>query len=442
MRQTLSFIFLTSLILMGACGSSGDPPEAPADRGGSTITAGQWTVSFNPGNSRGISFGAVLTDSAGASSISGTDSIHLQEPDIPDSIRFSRKWELGGGSILVFSLTAPFTDGTALNGRASEILESAVAIEPPGLRSVYLSDRSPGWMDLQRTPLSVEQSPVLNHFVSITFDPENSDTALLIVDSLVVVFPANGTDPIVLDHRGTDEAIQVVRYPDSRGLHTEVFTSALELNRVYTSGEAGVTGHVRLTSAFLTGRGFFPLPDASSATTQNYSVTFDLPEGCTAWTPLARQSDTLMASGPGGIAGGLPVALGSYTPMMINSEHDLLALAGGEPDSLDLLATERIAGALAETLDFRSSRFSFIEIQYPDGDAVFSVFGGLFFSRGSLESLADVSGWVHLIRSGETPDGFPILVLAARGVLMQSLSLIPFLPGCSPPGSPCVSMTM
>lgn len=429
MRQTLSVIFLASFILMGGCGSPGNPPEAAADRGWAAITAGQWTVSFNPDNSRGISFGALLTDSAGASSISGTDSIHLHEPDIPDSIRFSRKWEVGGGAVLVFSLTAPFTDGTALARRASEILESAVVIPPPGLRSVYLSDRSPGPMDSQRTPLSVEQSPVLNHFISITFDPENSDTALLIVDSLVVVFPANSTDPIVLDHRGTDETTQVVRYPDSRGIHTEVFTSALELNRVYTSEEAGVTGHVRLTSAFLTGRGFFPLPDASFATTQNYRVAFDLPEGCTAWTPLTSQSDTLMASGPGGITGGLPVALGSYTPMSINPEHDLLVLTGGEPDSLDLLATGRIAGALAETLDFRSSRFSFIEIQYPDGDAVFSVFGGLFFSRGSLESLGDVSSWSRIIRSGETPDGFPILVHAARGVLMQSLRLDPLLAG-------------
>lgn len=429
MRHTLSGILPALVILLCACDSPDVSSGTGVNPGWASLTAGQWTVRFNADSHQGMSFAAVLTDSAGASPFTGTDSIHFPEPDIPDSIRFSRKWELGGGSILVLSVTTPSSDGTAHAAQARQILENAEALSPPGLRSVYLSDRSPGLMDSQRTPLSVEQSPVMNHFISITFDPENSDTALLIVDSLVVVFPANSTDPIVLDYSGTGETTELVRYPDSQGTHTEVFTNALELNRVYTAEEAGISGHVRLTSAFLTGMGFFPVPVASSITTQNYRVAFDLPEGCTAWTPLTSQSDTLMASGPGGITGGLPVALGSYTPMAINPEHDLLVLTGGEPDSLDLLATGRIAGALAETLDFRSSRFSFIEIQYPDGDAVFSVYGGLFFSRGSLESLADLSGWSRLIRSGEIPDGFPILVHAARGVLIQSLRLDPLISG-------------
>ncbi len=425
MRQTLSGILPALAILLCACGSPDAPSDAGVNPGGASVTAGQWTVAYNAGGQQGMSYAAVLTDSAGASRFTETDSIHLQEPDIPDSIRFSRKWEVGGGSILVFSVTTPSADGTARSAGARGILENAEALPPPGLRSVYLSGRSPGEMDSQRTPLSVEQSPVLHHNVHITFSPDNPDTALLVVDSLVVVFPPGSTDPIVLSFSGTGEPVEKSGYPDSGGIYTEVFTSALELNRVYTDGEGVVTGHARITSAFLTGGGFFPVPEVS-ATKQNYRLTLSLPGACTSWAPLYPLSDTVMVSGPGGIAGGLPVALGGYTQIEINPEHHLLSLAG-QPDSLDLTAAGRLAGALAETLDFLSSRFSFIEIQYPDGDAVYPVFGGLFFSRGSLRSLADISNWSSVIRSGEVPEGFRIAAQSARGVLMQSLRLDPLL---------------
>lgn len=365
------------------------------------------------------------------------DSLHFNEPSVPDSIRINRTFALGSGSALVFSVTVPAGAGSDIFAAASDAVDDAVLFSPEGLRSVYLSDRTSYDIDEERASSAVEPPPRVNHYLKISYTPDKPDSCMVIVDSMVVDFNESNMDSLSLRLSDSNSAVisvagrfgrsgtdnRFICFADSSGIYSGVFINVLALNRLYLDGAGEPLGQARLTSAFLSGRGFYPL----SSTPENYTVTFDLPDSITAWTPLQEDLLGVRRSDPGGIIGGLPVAVGSYTRRDLFDRYSLLTLDGGETDSIDARVVEWIAGAMVETLDFPSADFSFVEILNPDGHMVIPGFASLMFSRGSLEALADLSLWEENLSSGELPAGCSIITGAAEGILMQSLQLDPVL---------------
>lgn len=409
--------FLLLFLIVSGCGT-GAVPEVETDSSLSrSLSSGLWSVSYDPAGFTGGTFGLVMTDSV----FSSVDSLHFHDFDQADSVVYRRGWYVGGGRILVFSVTAPATTDPAARGRIERILEGASAVPPPGLRRVHLSDRSYAEIDSARTSPNVEPPPVVTHRLVITYDPTNSDSCLVIQDSLRVDFTGSSEKSMVFVFDAGEGMREFVLYPDSNKISLHDFTAVLEMNRLYTGLDGSVSGHARLTSAYLTGKGFYPL----SETTQNYIADFVLPDSMYSWTPLSRMSENSWKSEPGGITGGLPIALGSYSTTTTSSGYTVSVMAGGVPDSVDRSVIETISGVLTRTLDFSSARFAFIEIKNPDGNIVLPVFGGLLFSRGALTPLSDVSDWDERLSRGEVPDGSDILTGVASGILMQSLKIDP-----------------
>lgn len=413
-------IFVLAALALSSCGSGAEPAQTSGSPGNISVFAGQWVVEYDPGDfSRGV-FNAFMTNEEPLP----VDSLHFQDPELADSLVFRRAWAQGGGSFLIFSVTVPAFQDTSAARRIWSILEGSSAIHPQGLRAVYLSDRSFSEIDEERASPSVEPPPEVNHHLVVTYDPTNQDSCLHIRDSLVVDFTVSNSDSMIFSLDQGEGERNFTLYPDSMGKCSRVFEGVLGINRLYTDHLGNVTGHARLTSAYLTGQGFFPLSDA----TQNYTAEFILPDSIYAWTPLREVSNDLWQSAPGGITGGLPLALGNYSTYETGfGGYTKALLSGGIPDSLDSQVISTSAAVLSNTLSFASAGFAFIEIQNPDGDMVCPVFGGVFFSRGSLESLADVSDWDERISTAEVPEGCRILTSFAEGLLMQSLRLDPVL---------------
>ena len=417
--EFLRIISLLAILLCSCCGSGFQPSVPPDTSSLPTVSTGLWSVRYDPA---GYTAG-VYDLSISVAQPPPVDSLHFQDPELADSLVFSRVWRIGGGWNLVLSLSAPQFNDPAVESRINETLQNAVILSPEGLRRVFLSDRSYQEIENERASHSVEPPPEVSHRLWITFDPGKPDTCLLVKDSLTVDFTVSSTDSMVfrLDTGGGEQ--EFVLYPDSNGISSREFTSVLEINRLYTSLNGETLGHARLTSAYLTGAGFYPL----SAATQNYTVEFFLPDSISAWTPVGKISDSIWQSSPGGITGGLPVALGNYVTTEDRNGYTLSLLSGGTADSSDIAVVHILSEVLNSTLDFPSADFAFTEVKNPDGRMVLPVFGGLFFARGSLEPLMDVSGWDEFMAFGELPEGFTMIMDAARGILMQSLWLDPVL---------------
>ena len=415
--QSIGFMLI---LLLGFSCEQGLQPSIPADPESLPfVSTGFWSVRYDPGGYTGGSYGISLSETVPLP----VDSQHFQDPELADSLFFSRFWRVGGGLNLVFSIAVPESNDPSIESRISGILQDASVVPPEGLRRIYLSDRNFQEIESERDSRSVEPPPEVNHRLLITFDPTDPDTCLIVQDSVTVDFTVSSADSMVfyLD-TGSGES-EFVLHPDSNGVCRREFTSILAINRLYTSLEGEALGHARLTSAYLTGAGFYPL----SATTQNYTVEFILPDSISAWTPISKISDDIWQSAPGGLTGGLPVALGNYLTTEDRHGYTLSLLSGGSPDSIDELVVNSLSDVLHSSLSFPSADFAFTEVKNPDGRMVLPVFGGVFFARGSLEPLLDVSGWDEMIARGELPEGFGILTDAARGILLQSLWLDPVL---------------
>jgi len=425
------------LILSLSCGDGGYTGQSTEDDHQAVLTRGPWAVEFDPTDPVGMNFSLEVLQLRSAEQHGETDSLHFQAAGIPDSLRLNRKWYLGGGSVLMFSVVFSADAPLELQSAADRVRNGAVIVRPAGLRSVYLSDRSGDEIDEERASYAVEPPPKVSHYMRITYRPDDPDSSLIVVDSVVVDFSESTLDSLVFRFTEYNSAVitdtgrfsrgssaeEYVCFADTTRLYSGVFISVLTMNRLYTDADLQVTGQSRLTSAYLTGRGFYPV----SNTTQNYQLELRLPDSITAWVPLQNQGGGLWRSGPGGITGGLPVAIGNYRTRILQNRYRILVLDGGAADSLDSIAVNRIAGTLLRTLDFPSAEYTFVEIFNPDGATVIPAFGGLMFSRGSLGMLTDVSEWSDSISGGESPRGMDVLECVAEGLLMQSLQLDPVL---------------
>lgn len=415
-RAAAILLLLTAL---SACQQGSRQAVPPDVTDLSIVSTGNWSVFYDPEGLAHGTYDLSLTDSG----FIPLDSIHFQDSELADSLVFSRGWAAGGGMTLVFSVTVPAFTDQSIEGIVTDILEDASLSRPQGLRRIYLSDRNYEEIENERASSSVEPPPEVSHRIVVVFDPTNPDTCLFLRDSLTVDFTGSSADSMQFFIETGEGRRDFVLYPDESGVCSREYTTVLRMNMLYTGLYGEVLGHARLTSAYLTGAGFFPL----SATTQNYTAEFILPDSIFAWTPLVREPEGIWHSEPGGITGGLPVALGNYTTVRDRHGYTLSLLSGGLPDSVDRSVVETLSEVLNRTLDFASADFAFTEVQNPDGSMVLPVFGGIFFSRGSLEPLSDVSNWVEMVSTGEVPEGFGILFKAGRGILMQSLRLDPVL---------------
>jgi len=167
-----------------------------------------------------------------------------------------------------------------------------------------------------------------------------------------------------------------------------------------------------------------------SNTPANYNVQFFLPLNFEAWTPLdtiALDDNDVFISKPGGIVGGLPIAIGIYNKQQITPRYSILSFAGSEMLPSDSSVAHKIVELLVNTIDFRLANFCFVEINNPDHSVIIPGFGGILYSEGSLASLDDVSDWDNLIAEGRIPEGTEIITGAAEAILLQSLQLDPIL---------------
>lgn len=414
-------VALSVWLVFSACTSGGNTETALENQQPASISYGSWRAEFPSENAGDAVFSLTISDSAPAA----VDSLHFFDGEVPDSLVFSRVWDTGGGSVAVLSAAVPAPVPPATETRLRRVLQGAQLIHPAGMRRVYLSGRSFADIDSVRASASVEPPPEVTHHLTVTYDPKRTDSCLVMRDSVRVNFAVSTSDSLILVMQTVSGPDSTVVYEDSAGSGMEVFVNVLAMNELYESPGGELLGHARVTSAYVTGAGFYPL----SRWPQNYSVNFILSDSITAWTPLELSDDGIWRPGPrqGGVIGGLPFALGRYSDVSEPGGFGHMVLAGSPPDSADQALAETVNGVLKQTLDFSSAVFDFVEINNPDGDVVVPVFGGVFYSRGSLEPLGTVGDWPELLSVGEAPQGGEILAAAARGLLMQSLKLDPVL---------------
>jgi len=433
--KLVSFVSIL-LIFVASCGNSDamlQNSDASVSR--TVINLGMWSVEHENLDAANMKSNLVFVSLESSDLLNETDSLNFDSP-LPDSLRFNRKWYVGASSVLLFTVTIPDTGDELLSGIAGEICGSAVLVKPEGLRSVFLSDRTGSQIDQERASADVVPPPQVSHYMQIYYQPDSLENCLEVIDSLVVDFSESNADslPFTFISRDTGSVVsstagvfrrssgthQYACFPDSSGIYTGVFRNRFRINAPYLNSQRQVSVQARLTSAFLSGDGYCAL----SAATENYTIQFFLPDSIIAWTPLASEDSTReWYSEPGGIIGGLPIAIGSYTEFELFPRYRLLVLKGSPISPLDSTAAGSVAAVLRSTLDFPSADFSFVEILNPDGPLVVSGFGGILFSSGSLECLADVSTWDETIQRGNVPPGSEILIKAARGILLQSLQL-------------------
>ena len=441
MRFVSPGLILFALVLI-SCGENGSPVEqigGTVSPQGSLIHQGSWSVLYDDQDAASMMVELVIEDVSEASERNEVDSLNFSG-SLPDSLRFNMEWRMGASSALVFSVVIPDNGDQLLRGSARTVCETAVAVRPEGLRSVFLSDRTGSVIDEERASTAVEPPPRVNHHLLVYYRQDSTSTSLEVIDSLVVDFRESVADSMAFTYiyrdgssvisstagifrRGSGQD-QYHCFADSSGIYTGVFRNQFRINIPYLDSQGRVSVQSRLTSAYLSGDAYYPI----SSEPENYTVRIFLPDSISSWTPLERgEFPDEWHSGPGGIAGGLPMAMGNYTESTLFPRYRMLVLEGSPISSLDSIAVSKIASLLRSSLDFPSAEFSFVEIINPDGPVVVSAFGGMLFSRGSLESLADVSTWDESLTSGIVPPGSGILVDAAKGILLQSLQLDPIL---------------
>ncbi len=433
-----STVWIMLALLLISCGDNGISVESSeiSDEH-RLIHQGPWCVQHDPLDDIAMRAELAFESTAAAGLRNEVDSLNYISP-LPDSLRFNMKWHVGGSAVLIFSVIIPDRGEEQLIRHARAVCESASIVRPAGLRSVFLSDRTGSDIDEERASTAVEPPPRVNHHLLVYYQQDGTSTCLEIIDSLVVDFRESATDSMAFTyiHRDTSSVISSTAgifrrgsapnlyhcFADSSGVYTGVFRNQFQINMPYLDSQGRVGVQSRLTSAYLSGDAYYPI----SAVPENYSVRIFLPDSISSWTPLeSGESPDEWYSGPGGIVGGLPVAIGNYTASTLFPRYRMLILEGSPISSLDSIAVEKIASVLRSTLDFPSAEFSFVEIINPDGPVVISAFGGMLFSRGSLENLADVSAWDENLANGIVPPGSDILIGAAEGILVQSLQLDP-----------------
>ena len=440
---TMRFVLVAWIpiaLLLTSCGDTGFSEEfsqpAPEYQ---LISLGPWSVQHDPLDATVMKSELVFVSTEESASGNEVDSLNFIS-SLPDSLQFNREWHVGGSSVLLFSVTIPDRGDEQLVRRAGEVCSTASIIRPDGLRSVFLSDRTGAEIDLERASTAVEPPPDITHHIMVYFQQDSSRSRLEINDSLVVDFRGSNADSVVFTfiHRDASSVIsstagifrrasslnQYLCFADSSGLYTGVFHNRFEINIPYLDSRGRVSVQSRLTSAYLSGDAYYPI----SVVPENYIVQMFLPDSISSWTPLTRgESPDEWFSNPGGIVGGLPIAIGNYSEKTLFPRYKMLILEGSPISAIDSIAVEKIASVLRNTLDFPSAEFAFVEIINPDGPVVTTAFGGMLFSRGSLETLADVSAWGENLANGIVPAGSNILIEAAEGILLQSLQLDPVL---------------
>ncbi|MCD4706685.1 MAG: hypothetical protein K8S62_03000 [Candidatus Sabulitectum sp.] len=434
----VSAAWILFVLILISCGDSDIPVETIGISDEyRLIHQGPWSVQYNALGDAVMKTDLVFEAIATAGMRNEVDSLNYSSL-LPDSLRFNMEWHVGGSAVLVFSVTIPDRGDEQLVRHARAVCYGASIVRPAGLRSVFLSDRTGSVIDQERASTDVEPPPDVTHYLKVYYQQDSTSNRLEIIDSLVVDFSESNADSMVFTfiHRDASSVIsstagvfrrdstpnQYLCFADSSGMYTGVFRNQFQINIPYLDSRGRVSVQSRLTSAYLSGDGYCPISDSPA----NYNVQIFLPDSISSWTPLVRgETPDEWYSGPGGIVGGLPIAIGNYTENTLFPRYRMLIFAGSPISSLDSIAVEKIASLLRGSLDFPSAEFSFVEIINPDGPVVISGFGGMLFSRGSLESLADVSAWDENLANGIVPPGSEILIGAAEGILVQSLQLDP-----------------
>jgi len=428
------------VLLVTSCGERSFSQQLIEDTDSSRlINTGPWSVRYDSLDDASLRYELAFISTGIAAHGKEIDSLHF-ESQLPDSIQFNMEWHVGGSAVLLFSVTIPDRGDEQLISQAGSVCTGATIVRPPGLRSIFLSDRTGAVIDIERASIAVEPPPDVTHHLMVYYQQDSTGRLLEIIDSLVVNFTESNADSIAFTfiHRGTGSVIsstaghfrgdsiqsKYLCFADSTGMYTGVFRNQFQINIPYLDSQGRVSVQSRLTSAYLSGDGYYPI----SVVPENYIVQVFLPDSISSWTPLSRgELPDEWYSDPGGIVGGLPIAIGNYTESQLFPRYRMLIFEGSPISSMDSIAVRRIASILRNTLDFPSVEFSFVEIINPAGPVVTSAFGGMLFSRGSLESLADVSAWDENFTNGIIPSGSDILIGAAQGILVQSLQLDPVL---------------
>ena len=317
---------LAMWLALSACtgGGNGEAPQVYQPL--TSVSYGSWRAEFPSENAGDAVFSLRIADSVH----SQVDSLHFFDSEVPDSLAFSRVWDAGGGTIAVLSATVPAPVSSATESRLRRVLEGAELIPPSGMRRVYLSGRSFADIDSVRASASVEPPPEVTHHLTVTYDPKSTDSCLVLRDSVRVNFAVSTSDSLVLVMQTPAGPDTTVVFEDSTGTGWKIFTTVLAMNTLYESPAGEVLGHARVTSAYVTGAGFYPL----SRWPQNYLVTFSPTDSITAWTPLEQSDDGVWRPGPrqGGVIGGLPFALGRYSDVSEPGGFGHMVLAGSPPD--------------------------------------------------------------------------------------------------------------
>ena len=436
----VSAAWISFAILLTACGDRGIPVETleMSDQY-QVIHQGSWSVQHAPLNATVMRSELVFLSTEAAALRNDVDSLNNGNP-LPDSLRFNMEWHVGGSAVLVFSVTIPDVGDEQLVRLSRAICDGASIVHPAGLRSIFLSDRTGDEIDLERASSAVEPPPDVTHHLIVCYQQDSTGTLLETIDSLVVDFTGSNADSLgfTFIHRDASSVVsstagifrrgsrlnQYVCFADSSGIYTGVFRNQFQINIPYLDSHGRVSVQSRLTSAYLSGDAYYPISSAP----ENYFVQILLPDSILSWTPLERgEAIDEWYSAPGGIIGGLPIAMGNYEESTLFPRYRMLIFEGSPISSLDSISVGRIASVLRNTLDFPSAEFCFVEIINPGGPVVTSAFGGMLFSRGSLENLADVSAWDENLANGDVPPGSEILIGAAEGILLQSLQLDPII---------------
>ncbi|MCK5842045.1 MAG: hypothetical protein KAH31_07750 [Candidatus Sabulitectum sp.] len=433
-------VLASFLLLVSSCGERGFSQELTEDPDSfRLINIGSWSVRYDSLDNASLRYELSFVSTETAAQGREVDSLHF-DSQLPDSLQFNMEWHVGGSTVLIFSVTIPDRGDEQLISQVRSVCTGASVVRPPGLRSIFLSDRTGSLIDSERASTAVEPPPDVTHHLMVYYQQDSTGSLLETIDSLVVNFTESNADSMAFTfiHRSTGSVIsstaghfrrdsiqnKYLCFADSTGMYTGVFRNQFQINIPYLDSQGRVSVQSRLTSAYLSGDGYYPI----SVVPENYNVRVFLPDSISSWAPLLRgELPDQWYSAPGGIVGGLPIAIGNYTESQLFPRYRMLIFEGSPISPLDSIAVRRMASILRSTLDFPSAEFSFVEVINPAGPVVTSAFGGMLFSRGSLESLADVSAWDENFANGVIPPGSNILIGAAEGILMQSLQLDPIL---------------
>ncbi|MEA3267200.1 MAG: hypothetical protein U9P42_09710, partial [Candidatus Fermentibacteria bacterium] len=146
----LSLLLASFLLLVSSCGERGFSRESTEESDSCRfIDNGSWSVRYDSLDNASLRYELAFVGTETAAQGREVDSLHF-DSQLPDSLQFNMEWHVGGSAVLVFSVTIPDRGDEQLISQVRSVCTGASVVRPPGLRSIFLSDRTGALIDSER----------------------------------------------------------------------------------------------------------------------------------------------------------------------------------------------------------------------------------------------------------------------------------------------------